>query len=144
MSLIYFDSCLSITTNFNKMKKKLLLLPILILSMGLVFTACEEEATDDCSSEMGDVADDFGCSAPVMPQICTVDGVDDHYILGGVNYPCDNDDCSNFPAAMIAKMQSDYGCSTKKSTAIILAEQKISKRAKEILARLKMESLCAD
>lgn len=128
------------------MRRRFLLFATLVLGLGLVFSSCGgEEAEDTCSNELGNIQDDYNCEKPVTPQICTVDGVDDHWVLDGVEYDCPNNDCTVPPAAMIEAMQEKFGCATKKSLDIAKVNQEISERAGEILANLRAESaLCSN
>lgn len=127
------------------MKQKFLFAAILSLGLAFGFTSCEEDPQDVCSNELGDIQDDYNCEQPVMPQICTVDGVDDHWILDGTEYPCPDNDCTIIPEEMITAMQENYGCGTTKSADLVIVNQKISERAARILEKLRAEStLCAN
>ncbi len=127
------------------MKKRFFLIAAFVLGMGLAFTSCvDDEPEDVCSGEIGNIQDDFKCEKPVMPQICTIDGVDDHWILDGVEYACPENDCTVPPADMIADMQEKFDCSLK-SLDMTQVNLNISKRARIVLANLKMQStLCSD
>ena len=127
------------------MRRSVFLFVQLFIGLSFVLVSCGDiEDQDACSSELGDIGDDYNCDAPVMPQICTVDGVDDHWILDGVEYSC-NGDCSVIPQDMIDAILEKEGCGTKKSLDIAKINKDLSKRAKIILADLKMESvLCRD
>jgi hypothetical protein len=112
---------------------------IVMLMMSVIFVACAPTEEDTCSSELGDVGPDYGCSVAVYPQICTVNGVDDHYILNGVDYPCPNGNCSTIPPDLITAINNIEGCGSKKSIDLDAANVKISKEAQAILSRLKMD-----
>ena len=122
------------------MRRKIFLLGQLFLGLTFVFISCTTEEQDACSNELGDIGDDYHCDVPVMPQICTVDGVDDHWILDGVEYSCDGD-CSVIPQDMIDAILEMEGCGTKKSLDLVKINAELSERAKVILADLKMESV---
>lgn len=128
------------------MKKRFIFLSALVFTLGLVFTSCgDDEPKDECSGELGNVQEQWSCSKPVYPQLCTVDGVDDHYVLDGVEYPCkeDEDGLCGFSDELVKVMSESYGCFGKKSAEFKSAQVEISKRAEAILANLKMEStLC--
>jgi hypothetical protein len=127
------------------MKRRFTLVLNLFLVMGLAFTACETTDDDACSNELGDIGPDYNCTVPVMPQICTVDGVDDHWILDGVEYACPNGDCTEIPAALVEAIRDKDGCASKKSVDLKAVNMEISKRAAIVLANLKMESvLCSN
>ncbi|MBI9069426.1 MAG: hypothetical protein JEZ09_19160 [Salinivirgaceae bacterium] len=139
------------------MKKRCVLFVILAIGMGLAFTSCGEDEPDDaCSNELGNIQEQYKCEKPVTPEICTVDGVDDHWILDGVEYSCgyytyttDSNgsvtdstlvvNCNNIPQAMITAMQEDYGCGNTKSLDMVAINEKLSKQAEQIIAKLKME-----
>ena len=124
------------------MKRKLFLFGSLLMVFAVAFVSCEEILDDTCSNEIGDIGPDYNCDVPVMPEICTVDGVDDHWILDGEEYSC-NGDCTNIPAALVEAIKAKEGCSTKKIANIDIVNAKISKRAEVILANLRMEAtLC--
>ncbi len=122
------------------MKKNFLLLCQLFLGLSLLLSSCEEKVEDTCSNEIGDIGDDYNCDVPVMPQICTVDGVDDHWILDGVEYSC-NGDCTNIPQELVDAILEKDGCGTKKSLDLKSININISKRAEVILANLRSESV---
>lgn len=123
------------------MKRKILLLGSLFIAFGLAFTACETTEDDTCSNELGDIGPDYNCDVPVMPQICTVDGEDDHWVLDGVEYDCPDGDCTNIPQDLVEAILAKDGCGTKKSLDLDAINAEISKEAKVILANLKMESV---
>lgn len=125
---------------FIIMKKSILLLFQAFFILSILFVSCETEEQDECSSELGDIGDRYNCDAPVMPQICTVDGVDDHWILDDEEYSC-NGDCSVIPQDMIDAILEKEGCGTKKSLDLVKINAELSERAKVILADLKMESV---
>jgi hypothetical protein len=109
--------------------------------VGFTFTACDTAEEDLCSSELGDVGPDYGCSIPVMPEICTIDGVDDHWVLNGVEYECPNGDCTEIPQELVDAIRAMEGCSTKKSIDFATVNFAISEKAKLILDKLHMEAV---
>jgi len=123
------------------MKRKLIALLPIVFVLGFAFTSCTPKEEDTCSSELGDIGPDYNCTVPVLPQICTVDGVDDHYVLDGVEYACPNKDCGTIPQALIDAILAKEGCGTKKSIDLKSVNLKLSKQAEVILANLKMESV---
>ncbi len=125
------------------MKSKIFVMAALLLGMGFLFTSCGDEVSDTCSNELGDVGADFQCSVSVYPQICTVDGVDDHWVLDGVEYACDGD-CSDIPDDLVSAILALEGCGTK-SVDVEAVTASISPKAKSILANLHMEAaLCSN
>ncbi len=118
------------------MKKGLKILTMMLMVAGLAFTACETTEEDLCSSELGDVGPDYNCSVPVMPEICTVDGKDDHWVLNGVEYACPNGDCTQIPQDLVDAIRAMKDCSTKKSIDIDAVNQSISEKAKVIIKKL--------
>ncbi|MGE4287970.1 MAG: hypothetical protein AB7E36_04720 [Salinivirgaceae bacterium] len=113
----------------------------MLMVVGFAFTACETTDEDLCSSELGDVGPDYGCTVPVMPEICTIDGVDDHWVLNGVEYECPNGDCTQIPEDLVNAILAMEGCSTKKSIDFAAVNRTISEQAKSILDKLHAEAV---
>lgn len=128
------------------MKRKLFFLASFVVVIAFSFSSCFEiETTDDCSNELGDIGPDYNCSVSVLPEICTLDGVDDHWLLNGVEYPCPDGDCTQIPEEMVLAILAMEDCGTKKSLDLDAINLKISVQATEILEKLRAEAvLCKD
>ncbi|PKP10532.1 MAG: hypothetical protein CVU09_06320 [Bacteroidetes bacterium HGW-Bacteroidetes-4] len=123
------------------MKKRFHFLLMILMVVGFTFTACETTDEDLCSSELGNVGPDYGCTVPVMPEICTIDGVDDHWVLNGVEYSCPNGDCTVIPEDLVNAIRSMEGCSGKKSIDFAAVNLALSEKAKVILEKLHAEAV---